>query len=56
MNEARRIVLRLGISRLGPVDPQVPEYLNSISNIEELERLVEVVAKAQSWDELLPGS
>lgn len=53
--EARRILLRLGTARLGKIDTQVQAYLETVTEIEDLERLVIAVASAQSWLELLPS-
>jgi hypothetical protein len=50
--EARRMLVRIGESRLGPVPASVQASLTSISDIEELERLAIRVSAVQSWNDL----
>jgi hypothetical protein len=53
--EARRIILRLGRIHFGKADDAVVSRLEAISDLEQLEQLVERLFIVSSWDELLSG-
>lgn len=50
---AKRILFRLGEELLGPPSAGERSRVESVGNVEALERLTERALKAQSWDELL---
>jgi hypothetical protein len=51
----QRILLRLGIRHLGEPDDAVRQRIESISDLDQLERLAESVLDAASWSELFPS-
>jgi predicted transposase YdaD len=53
VEEARRILLKLGKKHLGPPDPATRTVLDTITDVEQFERLVEGVFTAGNWQELL---
>ena len=50
-----RIILRQGRIRFGEAGDTVVSRLDSISDLEKLEQLVERLFTVSSWDELLSG-
>jgi hypothetical protein len=50
---ARRLLLRLGTSKLGPPDPRTASRLEAIDDLVVLERLSDGLFAATSWDQLL---
>jgi predicted transposase YdaD len=52
-DEARRLLLRLAGKKFGPPDPEVRAAIESISDPEHLERLIERLFDLSSWQELL---
>jgi hypothetical protein len=54
--EARKILLRLGTLRFGPPDAGSTTTLETIADLEQLERLTERVLIVSSWNELLAAS
>ena len=55
VEEARKIILRLGRIRFGDGGDVVVSTLEALSNMEKLEELVDRVFIVSSWDELLSG-
>jgi len=53
--EARRIIQLLGAIRFGEAGDAVVSRLEAISDLEQLEQLVERLFTVSSWDELLSG-
>ncbi|MGL4461130.1 MAG: hypothetical protein ACRDD1_16315 [Planctomycetia bacterium] len=49
----RDVILQLGTRRFGPTDRDLEEELESIHDLERLDRMVEAVISAGSWLELL---
>ncbi len=52
LDEARRVVLRLGTKRYGTPDAATTAFLNKLS-LPELELLTDKVLDAENWAELL---
>ncbi len=52
LDEARRLVLRAGNRRLGPVTPGAQTLVDSLVTVEQLETLHDRVMEIESWDEL----
>jgi hypothetical protein len=52
-DEARRLVIRLGERRLGPIPVPTRAALQAIFDVERLESLIDRVFEVRSWDELL---
>ena len=52
VNEARRMILRLGRVRFGEPDAVVRTALQGITDLERLERLGERLVTVSSWQEL----
>jgi hypothetical protein len=50
---ARKAVLLVGEERLGPFDESVKVRLDSITDLEHLDRMLRRAAKATSWQEIL---
>ena len=55
IQEARRMILRLGRVRFGVAGDALVSRLEAISDLEQLEQLVERILIISSWDELLTG-
>jgi hypothetical protein len=55
LKEARRLIVRTGIKRLGKRNRKVERRLESITDLEKLEALLDRVFEVNSWDELLPS-
>ena len=53
VKQARKVVLRLGKKRFGPVSSDVVTAVNGIEDLERLERLIELLLDVSSWQELL---
>jgi hypothetical protein len=53
VEEARKIILRLGRKRFGPPDESSLAFLNALSDPEKLEALSERLLDVSSWQELL---
>ena len=53
--EARRIILLLGGIRFGEAGDAVVSRLEAISDLEQLEQLVDRLLIVSSWDDLLSG-
>lgn len=53
---ARRILLRAGANQLGPVDRRTTARLEQITDIEQLETLIDRLREVTSWDDLLAGA
>jgi hypothetical protein len=49
----RRVILILGEDRFGPPDESVKAGLNSITDLDRLERMARRTPKAASWQEIL---
>ena len=50
---AKKMLLRLGTKRFGPADDTVQARLNAITDLERLDRQVERLLEASSWEDLL---
>jgi hypothetical protein len=50
---ARKAVLLVGEERLGPPEESVRSRLQSITDLEHLDRMLRRAAKATSWQEIL---
>ncbi len=53
VEEARRLVLKIGSKKFGSVKPDVEYLINQKSDLAEIERLHERLMDVSSWDELL---
>jgi hypothetical protein len=53
IEEARRMLLRMGRKVLGPLPFEIAEQLNVISDISRLQVLVDRLLEVRSWQELL---
>ena len=53
IDEARRLVLRLGRKNLGPPTKKTVAALTSLDDIDRLERLLEHLGDVKSWKALL---
>ena len=53
VEECHRVLLRQGRSRFGAADAASETALRAIEDIDRLERMVDAVMTAQSWQELL---
>ncbi len=53
VEEARRILLRQGVRRLGIASPGVEARLESITSLTVLEALIDRVFDVEAWDDLL---
>ena len=53
LREARRLLLRAGIRRLGVASPTVGERLEKIGSLDTLEALLDRVFDVETWDDLL---
>lgn len=53
LQEARKILLRLGTRRLGPPDEPTQAALEAITSLERLEQLTDRILEVESWSELL---
>jgi hypothetical protein len=50
---ARKILVMLAEPRLGKVTPRIKKRLDSISDVDLLEKLINQAVTANSWNELL---
>jgi hypothetical protein len=53
IRQSRKILLRQGRQRFGPYDPETESAIKAIEDLELLERMVDAVLTANSWQELL---
>jgi predicted transposase YdaD len=53
LDEARRLILRMGRRYLGPASKRVVAAIEKIADVARLEELAERVAEVKSWKELL---
>ena len=53
LNALRRVLLRLGKQRFGPLWPEDEAVLNSITDPARLERMIEYLFQAANWNDLL---
>lgn len=51
--EARNLLLRLGMKRFGPIDAVIQAAIEAINSLERLEQLAERLLEAENWNELL---
>ena len=51
--QAKKMILRQGEARLGAPDESVKARLNSVTDLERLERMGIKLLKAASWQEIL---
>lgn len=56
MEQARRLLLRLGTRKLGPPDASTAAALERIDDLDMLERLSDDLLTAASWSDLLRPS
>jgi len=54
IEEARRVLVRVGSGRFGPPDRRTVRALEKITDVERLEDLIVQLAQVNSWQELLP--
>ncbi len=52
-DEARRMVLEVAKDRFGEIDPKLKQFVDAISDVGWLERLIIRAGKAASWEELV---
>jgi hypothetical protein len=50
---ARRTILLVGEERLGPPDEGIRGRLNSVTDLDRLDRMARCAARAASWQEIL---
>lgn len=55
IEEAQKLLLRLGERRFGPPDTVFRAWIDGIVAVEPLEALIERVLEVSSWQELLVG-
>src|SRR5262245_63382731 len=48
-----RSLLRLGRQRFGPADPETESAVKAITDLHRLERMIDAVLKANSWQEFV---
>jgi hypothetical protein len=53
MKHARKIILLLGTKKLGPPDESMKTHLESITDLERLDRMMLQSPAAASWQEIL---
>jgi predicted transposase YdaD len=53
-DEARRVLLRLGMRKFGAPDAAVVDAINAMANVEAIESLVDQILTATTWDALFP--
>ena len=53
LEEGRRVLLRLGQKRLGAASSDVLQRIEAISDVEQIESLIDRVLDVESWNELL---
>jgi hypothetical protein len=53
LDQARKVVLRLGQKKFGPASDDVVTAVNGIEDLERLDRLIEGYTEVASWQELL---
>jgi hypothetical protein len=51
--QAKAVLLRLGTKRFGPADDTVQARLNAITDLERLDRQIDRLQEASSWQDLL---
>jgi hypothetical protein len=56
IDEARRMILRLGTTRFGPPDDASRARLDALAELEKLEALGDRVLTAVSWEDILAGT
>ena len=56
LEEAKRILLRLGRKRFGPPKAAVKSNIESIADLVRLEHLSDRILAAKNWDELIAGA
>jgi predicted transposase YdaD len=56
LEEAMRILVRQGRKRFGPVKADIKSQIESISELDRLEQLIDRVLEATSWDDLIRES
>jgi hypothetical protein len=54
VREAKKILLLVGSQNLGPPDPATAAAIESLTDLDQLERLTVQVLNVSSWRELLP--
>jgi hypothetical protein len=53
IKRSHRVILRQGRNRFGPPDPAIEGELTAIRDLDRLDRLIDAVLTANSWQELL---
>jgi predicted transposase YdaD len=53
IEEARKLLRRLGERRLGPMTPEIRVRIEAISDVDRLDELIDRVLEVSSWEELL---
>jgi len=53
VEEARTLLVQLGVDKFGVPSEDASQALETIADVERLERLIRRILRARSWDELL---
>ncbi len=53
IDEARKTILTLGQKRFGELPPTMRSSLDAIADIDALNKIIERILDAETWDELL---
>jgi len=53
VEEARTLLVQLGVDKFGVPSEDASRALETIADVERLERLIRRILRARSWDELL---
>jgi hypothetical protein len=53
IEEAQRILLRLGRKRFGPAKAGIKAKIETITHLDQLERLADGILDAKSWNDLI---
>ena len=53
VNEARKVIVRIGTKRFGAPSSQITRYVAAISSVEKLEQLIERLFEVETWDEFV---
>jgi hypothetical protein len=53
IRHGHRVLLHLGRKLLGTPDPSIESTLNSVQDVEQLDRMTEAILSVKSWQQLL---
>ncbi|MFC1706670.1 DUF4351 domain-containing protein [Planctomycetota bacterium] len=56
LEEAKRVLVRLGTRRFGELEPLKRAAINSLESLDELEKLTDGLLEAADWDDLLSNN